>query len=256
MNGWAASLHDVAPATWPQCERLLDVLAPYRVPVTLLVTPHFHDGRACDADPAFVAHLRARVAAGDEVVLHGYSHLDRGPRARTPAEWLRRRHLTASEGEFSALDASTAAARIGAGRAMLERLGLPPAGFVAPAWLMSAGTRTALRDAGLRYTSTRDALYALPGFDRTEAPSLVYSTRTAWRRTLSRHWNRRRLQRLADGARIRVALHPAEADHARVLDEWRALLDALAATRRAALESDWLPGPAAAATPPADRLRA
>lgn len=240
MTAWAVSLHDVAPATWPDCASLLEMLADYDVRVTLLVTPHWHRGVRVDADGDFVRAVRERLALGDELVLHGYAHVDDGPAPREPVGWVRRRLLTAGEGEFAALDAREAAARIDTGVTMLASLGLTPVGFVPPAWLLGAGARAALARSGLRYTSTRDALLRLPDFASVAAPSLVYSTRAPWRRVASRHWNRQRLRALQRAPRVRVALHPAEARWSRVLAEWRRLLDALVARRTAVLESAWL----------------
>lgn len=241
MSGdWAVSIHDVAPATWPGCERLLALLEPYAVPVTLLVTPHYRHGIALDAAPEVAAALRDRARRGDEVVLHGYYHTDDGPPPHSLRDWAMRRLWTDREGEFAALGATAAAQRIDAGAAMLRRAGLEPAGFVAPAWLLGRGARAALVASGLRYTCTRDKLLSIPGFEPVHAPSLVYSTRAAWRRAVSRHWNRRRARELRGEPRIRVALHPAEAAFPQVLEEWRTLIERLATERRGVLETAWL----------------
>ncbi len=237
---YAVSIHDVAPATWPDCERLLALTDRMGAPATLLVVPHYHDGIRVDRDPRFAAALRRRVAQGDEVVLHGYWHEDRCARGHSPADWLRRRVYTASEGEFAAVDRRTATTLIARGRAVLATLGLAPAGFVPPAWLMNAATVAALARSGLRYTCSRDELVDLASRRRIAAPSLVYSTRSAWRRALSRRWNAARLESLGAAPRIRAALHPADARHAAVLADWEALLGRLATGRRAVLESRWL----------------
>src|SRR4051794_20306230 len=47
-------LHDVAPATWPECERalaMLDTIGP--VPVTLLIVPNYHGRGSIVEDSAF-----------------------------------------------------------------------------------------------------------------------------------------------------------------------------------------------------------
>jgi predicted deacetylase len=248
---WAVSLHDVAPDTWPACARLLALLEPFGAPVTLLVTPHFHGRRRVDEDPGFVRALRRRVARGDEIALHGYYHLDDAPPPATLRDWWSRRVLTASEGEFAAIGTVEARRRLAEGARMLARVGLAPKAFVAPAWLLGDAARSALAETSLPYTCTRDELYALPSFESIRAPSLVYSTRAAWRRTVSRHWNRRRLARLAGEPRLRIALHPAEAAHPAVLDDWTDLLATLARSRQAVLESAWLPVRASASSAPA-----
>ncbi len=234
------SVHDVAPATWPECEALLALADRFAAPVTLLVVPHYHGGVRADADPGFVAAVRARLARGDEIVLHGYLHEDRGADPRSPVDWFRRRVYTAREGEFAAVDASTATALIARGRALLAATGLPPAGFVAPAWLMNAATLEAVGRSGLRYASARDALIALPARRRIAAPSLVYSTRSRWRRVLSRRWNAAGARALRGAPRLRAALHPADARYPSIIADWERLLARLSDERRAVLESSWL----------------
>jgi predicted deacetylase len=237
---YSVSVHDVAPATWHACQRLLALADHLGAPVTLLVVPHYHAGRRADADAGFVAALRQRAARGDEVVLHGYSHLDRGASPRSPVEWLQRRVVTAGEGEFAALDLQTASALIERGQSLLAAIGVPPAGFVAPAWLMNGATLEALGRSGLRYACSRDELIELATGRRVAAPSLVYSVRSAWRRAVSRRWNAARLDGLRAAPHVRVALHPADSEHASVLADWQRLLARLAGTRRAVLETRWL----------------
>ncbi|MFO0453321.1 MAG: DUF2334 domain-containing protein [Pseudomonadota bacterium] len=247
---WAVSLHDVAPSTWEDCETLLELVRPYGVPVTLLVTPHLHAGVRADADPAFAQALRGRLARGDEPVLHGYYHLDDATPPRSTRDWVRRRLLTAGEGEFAAITAQEAERRAVLGRAMLRGIGVEVEGFVPPAWQIAIDAFDAVARAGFRYVTTRDWLYPLPSGDPVHAPSLVYSTRTAWRRAASHWWNLLRLRSLALAPRVRVALHPPEARYRHVREAWRRMMDALAARRDGVLETRWLPraGPPEAAT--------
>ncbi|HXQ64170.1 MAG TPA: polysaccharide deacetylase family protein, partial [Steroidobacteraceae bacterium] len=237
---YAVSVHDVAPATWPDCARLLELLAPLEVRTTLLVVPHYHGGCRADADPGFATALRERVVDGDEVVVHGYYHRDTGPVPRSPLDWGRRRLYTAREGEFGALADDEALARLRAGRDMIAAMGFEPRGFVAPAWLLGPGAWRALRASGFHYTCTRDALVPLAGAParRVAAPSLVYSARSRLRRAVSKRWNTQRLRSLSAAPRVRAALHPADARHPAVLGHWRELLEQLAGARRPALESE------------------
>ena len=239
-RAWSVSIHDVAPATWPECLRLLELLAPWSIRVTLLVVPDFHGRGRSDGDGAFMAALRRRVSGGDEVVLHGFTHRDDAPAPRTPRDWWRRRVITDSEGEMATLDQTEAAARIESGTALLRSAGLPPAGFIAPAWLLGPGARAALAHSGLGYTATRDELVALPGWTAVTAPSLVYSTRSRLRRFASHIWNARRARLLAVTPLLRVALHPADAHHPAVLGHWSSLLSVLGSERSPVLESRWL----------------
>ena len=184
------ALHDVAPATWPQCAQLLAMLDGIgATPVTLLVVPDFHGRGHIENDRAFIAAIERRIRRGDEIALHGYTHLDNAPRPKNPWQWFRRRLLTASEGEFAALDRHEAKRRIGRGLHAMSCLQWSVNGFVPPAWLASQGTRAALAETELRYTSTHTALIDLRG-GSTAAPCITASSRSIWRRAASRVWMR------------------------------------------------------------------
>jgi predicted deacetylase len=228
------ALHDVAPATWPQCSRLLTMLRELGdPPLTLLVVPDYHGGGRIDRSREFVRAVEQRIGRGDELALHGYDHLDHAPAPRTPAAWLRRRVLTASEGEFSELACAEARTRIDRGLEIFERLGWQADGFVAPAWLASAGTRAALRQFSLRYTSTHTQLIDLRHDRHHRAPCLTASPRSAWRRRASQLWLATTEILTAQSPLIRIGLHPADALHADLIDCWRGLLTRLLRQRTA-----------------------
>ena len=187
-------LHDVAPSTWADYQpfvKTVDALG--NVPITWLVVPDFHKHNDLDAHQQFRRQLSARVARGDELALHGYFHCDDGPMPRNPRDWFMRRVYT-HEGEFYPLSQEAALARLRSGIEMFHRHDWPLEGFVAPAWLMSQGTRQALRQLPLSYTSDSQHLYRLPDFTAIEAPGLVWSARSAWRRAVSKFVSDRREQ--------------------------------------------------------------
>src|ERR1700722_7306107 len=134
MRSACIALHDVAPATWPQCARLLRMLdAIGAAPVTLLVVPDFGRGNI-ENDRAFIAAIEQRIRRGDEIALHGYTHRDDASAPKNPWQWFRRRVLTASEGEFAALDRDEANRRLQRGLRAMSRLEWNVNGFVPPAW--------------------------------------------------------------------------------------------------------------------------
>ncbi|MFL6708408.1 MAG: DUF2334 domain-containing protein, partial [Massilia sp.] len=74
------SIHDVAPATWTDCLRLLEALrevAP-ELPLTWLIVPRYH-GQAPDA-PSMDQQLTELAGGGHELALHGYTHVDTAAR--------------------------------------------------------------------------------------------------------------------------------------------------------------------------------
>jgi hypothetical protein len=243
----SVSLHDVAPATWPACERVLraiEAVAPVRV--ALLVVPRYR-GVDSARDPQFMQAIEARIKRGDEVVLHGWTHVDDSPLQRPwgqPIDLLRRRVYTAGEGEFAALDRMEALRRIHAGVGWFGAQGWPLRGFVAPAWLMSRGARAALLDTPLQYAATRGELLLLAAGTTVRAPSLCWSTRSGLRRSLSPPWNA--LLGLINSTRplLRIALHPQDADHDAVRESWQRALFAALQTRVARTEGevadDWI----------------
>jgi len=206
-------LHDVAPPTWADYQPFIDAVdALGNVPMTWLVVPDFHKHNDLVDYPAFRRLLTGRVARGDELALHGYFHCDESPTPTTPRDWFMRRIYT-HEGEFYALSRDAALARLRAGIDVFQRYHWPLQGFVAPAWLMSEGTRQALRESPLSYTSDPQHLYRLPDFAPVDAPGLVWSARSAWRRGLSKLVSDQREQRWRQAPVIRLGLHPVDMRH-------------------------------------------
>lgn len=220
-------IHDAGAPTWPRCERLwqsVQDVAP--LPVTWLVVPRLH---WAPATPEFIDGLHAALARGDELALHGYSHLDDAapPRATRPFDALRRRVCTAGEGEFAAIDEDECLRRLAAARGWFARHRLPRSrGFVAPAWLAGQAARAVLMRAGFDYVASLAHIDVPSRGWRLRAPSLVYSTRAAWRRELSIAWNTL-LPRLAPrGAIVRLELHPGDVEHDAVRRAWTRRLEA------------------------------
>lgn len=241
MKAVCLVLHDVAPSTWADYQPFVEAVdALGDVPMTWLVVPDFHRHDALDANPAFRRVLDARVARGDELALHGYYHDDQEPMPNTPRDWFMRRVYT-HEGEFYRLSREAALARLHAGLDMFQRCDWPVQGFVAPAWLMSDGTRQALRELPLSYTSDPQHLYRLPDFSAIDAPGLVWSARSAWRRGVSKILSDQREQRWREASVIRLGLHPVDMRHRFSRDYWLHTLQRLLAEGRVPLTKiDWL----------------
>lgn len=235
------SLHDVAPATWPACERLLQMIDALGAgPVTLLVVPDFHRLGAVDQSPEFCRAIEQRLARGDEVALHGYFHLDDAPTPHRLKDWFQRRIMTAAEAEFAALGLEQASRRIDAGLTMLQTRGWPVHGFVAPAWQLGEDARAVLAKSALSYTTTRTEILQLPEWRAFKSPSLVYSVRSAARRWLSSYWNDFLTQRLAASPLLRISLHPADAAFPQVLAYWQRLIGDIAQQRQPMTKYAWV----------------
>lgn len=234
-------LHDIAPCTWRAYLPFVSAVEAFgSVPISWLVVPDFHRHHPLDSDPALLALLERRLSVGDELLLHGYYHQDDSAPPRTPADYLMRRVYT-REGEFYRLSHAQALARLDAGLEAFARHAWPLQGFVAPAWLMSAGTRQALRERPLRYTSGPRDLYRLPDFTPLQAPGLVWSARSRWRRGaswllnqwLEIHWRQAKVMRLG--------LHPVDMQHPLSCQYWLAVVQRLLEQGRVPMtKSAWI----------------
>lgn len=233
------SLHDVAPATWHHCQKVIDAVREVAdIPITLLVVPAYHG--QCSAQPQFEGAMSTQMAAGHELALHGYFHLDPGvPSGVT--DWMRRRIYTAGEGEFCALSEEEASERLTLGRRWFDANGWPVAGFVAPAWLLGSGAWRALRARNdLQYTSTLTQLIVLPEAQAIQAPCLTYSVRQAWRRPTSIAWNGFLSRVVRDTTVLRLGLHPFDAEFKSVRLSWQRLLARALTDRRAVTKAHFV----------------
>lgn len=226
------SVHDVAPYTWPQCERLLQAIrAVAEIPVTLLIVPAYHHRPVADA-VQYDRLLEQRLALGDELALHGYTHLDE---TRAPVCWrdkFMRQMYTQSEGEFSALDVAEARQRLTWGVEWFERRNWQLHGFVAPAWLLGEGAWKALNDFTFSYTTTLSRFYLLPDRRSLLSPSLVYSARNRTGRIMSRQWNSICAGLLEEAPLVRLGLHPNDARHPRTVAHMQKMIEKLLRTRQ------------------------
>jgi uncharacterized protein len=204
------SIHDVAPSTIPAAERLRARVAE-RVggPVSLLVVPRYGGRESLRAGRA-PQWLRERAGQGDELVLHGYSHVDRSGRDGR---------------ELSGRDPGAIGALIRDGVAELATAGLTADGFIAPSYAHPRAADAACRAAGLSWWATRGSLRSAGG--RRALPSISLGASTGARRALS-PW-------VADGAvraltalpAVRLDLHPADVGFRRLARAADGLLDRL-----------------------------
>ena len=226
-------LHDVAAGTQAACERVMHAVADVAgdaAPLTLLAVPRYH-GQPSTA--AFDRWLGDRSRAGDELVLHGWTHLDEAPGATGWLDRLRRSSYTRGEGEFWALTQAEAAARLRAGRDWFDANGWPARGFVAPAWLLGPGAWAALRETDFAYTCTLRHIHLLPRGRALTSQSVVYSTSAAWRRATSLAWNALVARAERANPLLRLELHPRDADFPAVRRSWQGILESALRERRA-----------------------
>lgn len=201
-----ASIHDVSPRSEAAVDVLLNALGRHvGQRLAMLVVPDHWNQAPIAGNRAFQARLRGWADAGIEMFLHGWCHRD--DRRAT----LAARHMTAGEGEFSGLDAAEASARIARGLAVVEdAIGRPVAGFIAPAWLYSAGAHAALAAHKLPLAEDHMKVWQPGGATLARGPVITWASRSRPRiasslavAALGRHG----LKLLPV---VRVAVHPGD----------------------------------------------
>ncbi len=211
MRNLVVSIHDVSPLTQASCARILDDLREIGVPIaSLLIIPNHHQRAPVTDHREFQGWLKAKVNEGHEPILHGYFHA-RSPK-HTDAGLVKftNQIYTAGEGEFYDLDRLEASRRLRLGLNDLEFLQRPISGFVAPAWLLGFEAEAAVRQVGFRYITTIGSVNVFDGVHRYVSRSLVWSTRSSWRRMASLAWNQGLVARLREKTLLRIAIHPSD----------------------------------------------
>jgi uncharacterized protein len=149
------SLHDVAPPFEAAIRAQLALLASAGVRrVALKVVPDWHGAYPLSDAPSLVALLHEQLAAGSQIVLHGFAHQPYKHRPfQGPGLSRTRARLFASDAaEFLTLSADEAAEALRRGITAFERAGLPRSDtFCAPGWLHNAEALAALKREGFRY---------------------------------------------------------------------------------------------------------
>lgn len=208
------SIHDVTPATVPQVERLHKHLCDHGTAraLAMLVVPDHWNSTAVASDSSFKSWLRARHGAGDEIILHGWSHRDES-RADSAFSRFKGRWMTAGEGEFLSLLRDEALRRLRDGRALLEDIiGAPVPGFVAPAWLYGPGARAALAEAGFAFAEDHFRVWApQSGAILARGPVITWATRSVPRAASSLAFAAVARATLNAFPTVRIGVHPGDA---------------------------------------------
>ena len=232
-NAVVVSVHDIAPSTVGEVRWLLGALDQIGArPRVLKVVPNqdgAEDVRRC---PELARLLREEVAAGSEVVLHGYTHRTAGPLRGPWIGRLRARLFAGSAAEFLTLDEASVIRCLIAGRETLEDIGLDPRGFCPPAWLAPLELRGLLGRLGFRYLAGMATLTDTTAGRRLYLPWLGYMGSDAAQERLVGLAGRMMLRAAAPFPAMKVFLHPQQARESRACRQTLRTLAGLLRERR------------------------
>jgi predicted deacetylase len=204
----AVAIHDVQPSTFARCALIRDWLEDLGIEkVTLLVipAPQLHPFPA--RSPELVNWLLDRRVAGDAIAQHGLQHRRTRPAprfTRTLRSWQ-----GGTAAEYPGLDEHATLASVETGRSVLANAGVPPRGFVAPAYAYTPALRSVLAER-FDWWAT---LLGLKGAATARAPALCLGTSGAFKRATSPTFMR--AGAALSGPLLRLDLHPADFDHPR-----------------------------------------
>lgn len=215
---FVVSFHDLAPHSQPDCAQFIDDMRKCGVDrLSLLVVPNWYGSSPLQDNPSFASWLRERAEEGHEIVLHGYTHKANGISGGARQQFMGRIY-TAGEGEFYQLERAEAARLLDEGRRQFDAAGLRTRGFIAPAWLLSEGSRQALIDGGFDYTTYWGSFERFKRDERMYAPTLTFSCRTHWRRMASHLWVRAWSLVNQAAPVLRIAAHPVDLKYPTIRD--------------------------------------
>ncbi|HEY7001745.1 MAG TPA: polysaccharide deacetylase family protein [Candidatus Udaeobacter sp.] len=235
------SLHDVAPSSQQIANTIISELARHGVTVcSLLVVPDYHRQGLFTRDQQFVSWLRGLEADGHEIVIHGYFHERPGRAKESLRDKFLTRLYTQREGEFYDLTYDEALHRITAAQNEFRASGLKPRGFVAPAWLLNKAAESAVRDAGLEYTTRLHKVCDLRAGAEFPSRSIVYSVRRNWRRGISRICNATLFRYLEGKPLLRISLHPPDYSHPTIWRQVTGIVQNAIRSRTATTYQDWI----------------
>lgn len=221
------SIHDVHPSREAGSSELLDMVDRRSIKATLLVVPGRWNDQSLDDAPAFVHWLHAATGRGHEIAMHGWTHEvspDRAAAARNP----RNRLVARGCAEFVDLDEAGALGRLEAGLWAMADHGFAPVGFTPPGWLASAGTFAALRRLGFEYSTSHGSVHDLVRGERVRIPAVCQRPGSTVAPVGVSIVRRYVVHRVVRHRPVRLALHPADLDHAALRDATEQLLDIVA----------------------------
>jgi len=240
------SIHDVSPRFETPVEylveRLSELLSGQRFAM-LVVPDHWGEAPVAEAG-AFRTKLRQWAEAGIEMFLHGYFHRDDGVH-KTLLSGLKARHLTAGEGEFLGLDKAEALRRMQKGRSIVEdAIGMPVAGFIAPAWLYGTGARLALAETDFAMAEDHMRVWRpADGCILAKGPVVTWASRTPIRIASSLAFAAVARPLLAPLSVLRVAAHPGDVAVPALLESMDRTIKNARQTRRPARYAELLDRP-------------
>lgn len=235
------SFHDLHPDSWETCRGFIDRCQELGArKMSLLVIPQYHGAPPFTENPEFVDWLKSLDRDNFDLCLHGYYH----QAEKVRGGWFQQMKgnvYTQGEGEFYQLSTEQAQEKLEAGMRLFHPHELAVYGFTAPAWLCSEEAKQTIRDTGFLYNTLWDGVELTASNVFIKAPTLVYSSRNAWRRIVSKLWINLFHAYNRNAHVLRFAVHPIDFQYPNIEAHLYRTLEKALAARECATYRDLVP---------------
>lgn len=195
------AVHDVTASSYEQIEKIHSFLSALGIKkATYLIIPKYHDKESIHD----IKDKLKILTSGQEIALHGYTH-----KGKYTPRYSVMKLITDGEGEF--ISYADLKERLARGIGLLQEAGIPPIGFIPPAWLIHKKDISFLNSYPFKFLNTRHFIYDLVNKKRYFAPVVTYSSRGLLQ-TLSIAVFKVHLALIEPCRLIRIAIHPNDID--------------------------------------------
>ena len=235
------SFHDLHPNTLECCRQFIENCRQLGAEkMTLLAVPDYHRQGIFTESKELLDYLETLPKENYDLCLHGYYHKAEAVEGGW-IQQLKGKLYTMGEGEFYQLTYEEAVEKLQAGLKVMANSKFPIYGFTAPAWLVSPAAKHAIADSGFSYNTLWDKVELSQANIAVKAPTLVYSSRSAWRRLVSKIWIPL-FHAYANNAHVlRIAVHPADFECPVIVNQIYRMIEKALRTRTPSTYRDLVP---------------
>ncbi len=210
------SIHDATPKFRKELNGIISELDQRKVtPRSVLVIPNYKQKYNILFDEEFVFWLSQLKSKGDELVQHGYDHIQQTTILKNKKNYsLQEKNLemyAREYAEFQNIDYNEAKRRIQKGKEIMRLAGIVPVGFVAPVWLVNPESEKAIKNEGFRYMALVNSLRIFSSSKDLESEVVGFASSPRIIDYLLRFYDLYLTKiRLINRELVQVAIHPQD----------------------------------------------
>lgn len=232
------SIHDVTPEFKKELNEIISELDQKKItPRSILVIPHYKQKYNILSDNEFVFWLRQLENKGDELVQHGYDHIQQTTILKNVGNFSLQEKIlelyAQKYAEFQNIDYNEARKRVRKGKEIMRLAGIMPVGFVPPVWLINPESEQAIKDEGFSYMALVNSLKIFSSGKNLKSEVVGFASSPKITDYLLRFYNLYLTKiRLKDRKLVQVAIHPQDLRNAKTFKYILKIIDGLRKDRQ------------------------